>query len=296
MSRVPARNPRNLRVGPWSIMFLLASQMNTGATFRSLTTGSADVSAKQHVTGICCRLKVVCYAPRIGTIDRLLTLRTPAVVVEVVVGFSLSVALPLPRAASPLRLASAPPSCRHPASSWREAWGSVQRNGRFDTLRSRQPWHRHSHVVRYLRNFEVAQRSRTELRNGLGQALLSAGMGIYCARPVELAEDGLQQIHDSLRVLRGQVVLTPQLRLHEATAVDVAGEVRLCPAEQGFRWNVAWLQDFGRCVGKRLTWTDNVRLDYPGYSYAHPHTYTQTHIYTLTYEFPLSLYTYTHML
>ena len=96
MSRVPARNPRNLRVGPWSIMFLLASQMNTGATFRSLTTGSADVSAKQHVTGICCRLKVVCYAPHIGTIDRLLTLRTTAVVVEVVVGFSPSVALPLP--------------------------------------------------------------------------------------------------------------------------------------------------------------------------------------------------------
>ena len=53
-----------------------------------------------------------------------------------------------------------------------------------------------------------------------------------------------QQVHDGLRVLRGEVVLTPQLRLDEAPAVDVAGKVGLRPAIQGFRRHVASAQNY----------------------------------------------------
>mmetsp|Transcript_6019 Transcript_6019/g.13693 ORF Transcript_6019/g.13693 Transcript_6019/m.13693 type:complete len:349 (+) Transcript_6019:704-1750(+) len=84
------------------------------------------------------------------------------------------------------------------------------------------PRNGHAHVVRDLR-----------------EGLLAANVGVDRAHPVHVAQNRLQEVDDGLRILWGDVVLTLELRLHEATAVDVAREVRLRPAEERLRRHVA---------------------------------------------------------
>mmetsp|Transcript_55063 Transcript_55063/g.98215 ORF Transcript_55063/g.98215 Transcript_55063/m.98215 type:complete len:208 (-) Transcript_55063:181-804(-) len=74
----------------------------------------------------------------------------------------------------------------------------------------------------------------------LGQIVVTTYLRIHCAGPVEVAECRLQEVHNSLWILGRDVILTLQLRFHEATAVHVASKIRLCPAKQSFWRHVAW--------------------------------------------------------
>mmetsp|Transcript_11660 Transcript_11660/g.41649 ORF Transcript_11660/g.41649 Transcript_11660/m.41649 type:complete len:203 (+) Transcript_11660:1057-1665(+) len=94
----------------------------------------------------------------------------------------------------------------------------------------------------------------THVVRGRRHLFITAHIRVHGAHPVHVAENRLEEVHNGLGVLRGDVILALQLWLDEATTVDVAGEISLRPTEQSFCGHVAgkpWILLHGP-PGKRV--------------------------------------------